>query len=401
MLSWSTRLRRAPVTIFLAMLPFFFSCAGCRAAQPWPLWNGYGARFIHADGRVVDPQGGSRTTSEGQSYALFFALVNNDRARFDKLLGWTQNNLASGDMSRHLPGWLWGKAGDGSWKLLDASSAADSDCWIAYSLLEAGRLWKHSAYTELGRAMLTMIAAQEVSDLPGFGPMLMPGPSANFIHDGVSTVDPSYIPLFLFERFAAADPAGPWSAIAANLPRLIAQTSRGGFAMDGADYVPGRGFTPIAFPPSAAGNSQPPALGSYEAIRVYLWAGMVNPAVKVRAGLLESLSGMATYLANHGAPPEKVSDQGVAMAQDGPVGFSAAVLPYLLATGGTQKAVAAQRGRIAAARVPGSGLYSSNPPGSAYYEAYYDQNLILFGTGFAEGRFSFSPGGELKVEWTR
>jgi endo-1,4-beta-D-glucanase Y len=33
--------------------------------------------------RVIDRQGGDRTTSEGQSYGLFFALVANDRARFE------------------------------------------------------------------------------------------------------------------------------------------------------------------------------------------------------------------------------------------------------------------------------------------------------------------------------
>ena len=40
---------------------------------------------------------------------------------------------------------------------------------------------------------------------------------------------------------------------------------------------------------------------------------------------------MSGYLADHDAPPEKVSDQGIPVAQDGPVGFSAAVLPYLSA----------------------------------------------------------------------
>ena len=393
MISWFKR-RCAPNMILVAVLPFLVaSTAGCKPT-PWPLWNAYATRFINADGRVIDPSRGSITTSEGQSYAMFFALVDNDRGTFDKLLAWTQNNLAGGDMSRHLPGWMWGKASDGSWRLLDAGPAADSDCWIAYSLIEAGRLWQHKPYTDLGRAMLAMISAQEVSDLPGFGPMLMPGPSENFIHNTISTVNPSYVPLFLFERFAAVDPAGPWNEVAADIPKLIAQSSRGGFAMDWANYVPGKGFTPASGAgPAAPGTTAPTPVGSYDAIRVYLWAGMVNSAVKTRPALLESLSGMATYLANHGAPPEKVSDQGVPLAQDGPVGFSAAVLPYLAGRKGMQRAVSAQRARIVAAHVAGTGLYGSDP-------AYYDQNLVLFGTGFADGRFSFSPGGELKVEWT-
>ena len=67
-------------------------------------WDAYAKRFISGDGRVIDPQGGDRTTSEGQSYALFFSLVSNDRVRFDKLLTWTESNLGQGDLGREMGG---------------------------------------------------------------------------------------------------------------------------------------------------------------------------------------------------------------------------------------------------------------------------------------------------------
>ncbi|MBN0517222.1 hypothetical protein JTM39_37265, partial [Pseudomonas aeruginosa] len=66
------------------------------------------------------------------------ALAANDRAGFDKLLTWTQNNLAEGDLKQHLPGWLWGKKDDEQWTLLDSNSASDSDLWIAWAPLETG-----------------------------------------------------------------------------------------------------------------------------------------------------------------------------------------------------------------------------------------------------------------------
>ena len=50
----------------------------------------------------------SITTSEGQSYALFFALLANDKASFDKLLEWTEVHLSEGDLSTRLPAWQWG-----------------------------------------------------------------------------------------------------------------------------------------------------------------------------------------------------------------------------------------------------------------------------------------------------
>jgi endo-1,4-beta-D-glucanase Y len=385
--------------VVLAMLPFLMAAAGgCKPAPSWPLWNSYAAHFIDSSGRVVDPMRGSATTSEGQSYALFFALVSNDRARFDQLLGWTQNNLAVGDMSKNLPGWLWGKAPDGTWKLLDTGQAADSDCWIAYSLIEAGRLWKNDAYTTLGRSMLANIAQRETANLPGFGWMLMPGPSANYIHGELWTLDPSYLPPFLFERLAQVDPHGPWKAIAANIPKLLKESAKNGFAMDFVNYAPATGFIPApALAPAEPGKTLPPAVGSYDAIRVYLWAGMSDASQSAHrgaahSGLSTAVNGMANYLTNHGAPPEKVSDEGVPMAQDGPVGFSAALLPYLRAFPKSDQAVSGQQARVDAQLDKSTGLYGKDP-------TYYDQNLILFAQGFGEKRFGFGANGELKVEW--
>lgn len=413
---------------------------------------------------MIDHSALDHSTSEGQSYALFFALADNDRARFDRVLAWTETNLAGGSLATHLPGWLWGKAPTGEWKLLDANPASDADCWIAYSLVEAGRLWNNQAYTLLGRQMMSMIARQEVADIPGFGAMLMPGSTALFVHGSTWTVNPSYVPLFLFERFDALDPTGPWGAIALNIPRLLRQSTRRGFAMDWVDYQPGDDFTPAPAPgaaapvaapagsapnapantarpappppvaqpstaapstsasdaqakpaatlpapaaaapaqststppaaaPAAAATPKPP-MGSYDAIRVYLWAGMTDPADGVRAELISALAAMGNYINQSGVPPEQVNSDGVPQPQPGPVGFSAAVLPYLSADPGFARAAAQQRVRVNAQFNPATGLYGKDP-------AYYDQNLALFATGFLDGRFHFGPRGELKVEWKR
>jgi endoglucanase len=165
--------------------------------------------------------------------------------------------------------------------------------------------------------------------------------------------------------------------------------------MDWADYVPSDGF----YPASAPGNVQPgkdvpPAVGSYDAIRVYLWAGMTDGDGPTRSQVLGIVSGMGSYLGNHAAPPEKISDQGLPLEQDGPVGFSAAVLPYLKTFPNLEREAAQQKIRMSAQLDRSTGLYGKEP-------AYYDQNLVLFATGFMDGRFRFGPRGELKVEWTR
>jgi endo-1,4-beta-D-glucanase Y len=394
MSAWSTRSQRR---ILLALLPFLVTASGHCNPVSWPLWETYVSHFIEPQGRVVDhSRGGGITTSEGQSYAMFFALVVNDRAMFDRLLHWTQENLAQGDLKARLPGWLWGKAPDGEWRLLDSGPASDSDAWIAYDLLEAGRLWNNKDYTALGRAMMTHIAQQEVAKLPGFGLMLMPGPTVNFNHGPSYILNASYVPYFIFQRFAAVDPAGPWAAIAANIPRFLNQGARGGFSMDWDTYTQAAGFAPAPGPAPPQPNQPPtPAVGSYDAIRVYLWAGMVDPTVKARASLLAAVPGMAVFVVRRDAPPEKVSDQGIPLPNDGPVGFSAAVLPYLMALPQTGQAAQQQIQRVNSQRDPATGLYGKNPE----YNGYYDQNLILFATGFQDKKYAFGPNGELKVQW--
>ena len=378
--------------LFIVCLSMFCATGGCRQSS-WSLWDSYTARFIDTQGRVIDPQGGARTTSEGQAYALFFALAANDRTCFDRVLTWTQVNLAGGNLQTRLPAWLWGKNKDGEWKTLDPNPASDADVWMAYTLVEAGRLWKYPYYTNLGRQMMTEIAKSEVDDLPGFGLMLLPGPTG-FHHDRTWTLNPSYLPLFIFERLATVDPVGPWRQIALGIPRLLQQSARHGFAMDWVDYVPGDGFYPT---PALSDRDARPGVGpggGYDAIRVYLWAGMLDGKGKTRAEMLSAVPAISVYLANHDAPPEKVSDQGIPVEQDGSVGFSAAVLPYLRAFPDLDKLSARQTIRLSQQKDTTSGLYGKDL-------AYYDQNLALFATGYMDGRFRFGPGGELKVEWTR
>src|SRR5438034_9677540 len=97
--------------------------ANC-SAQDWtPLWKSYTAGFMDNQVRVIDHDAGDRTTSEGQAYGMFFALVANDRARFDGLLRWTELNLAGGDLSARLPAWWWGQGAAKSWGVRDSNPA--------------------------------------------------------------------------------------------------------------------------------------------------------------------------------------------------------------------------------------------------------------------------------------
>jgi hypothetical protein len=84
--------------------------------------------------------------------------------------------------------------------------------------------------------------------------------------------------------------------------------------------------------------------------------------------------------------PERVSDQGIPFAQDGPQASSAAAVPYLRAFSGLSRPSAEQTVRVSRMRDASTGLFGKDL-------AYCDRNLALFVTGFLEDRCRFGPAG--------
>ncbi len=69
-------------------------------------WAIYQKNFVSADGRVIDTGNGDVSHSEGQGYGLVIAAAYGDRAAFDRIWTWTQQNL----QVRHgdkLLAWQW------------------------------------------------------------------------------------------------------------------------------------------------------------------------------------------------------------------------------------------------------------------------------------------------------
>ncbi|XTZ38595.1 cellulose synthase complex periplasmic endoglucanase BcsZ [Salmonella enterica] len=356
--------------LWVVMVTLMLMAANIHAACGWPAWDHFKKAYIDEGGRVVDPSDARKiTTSEGQSYALFFSLVANDRAAFDNLLQWTQDNLAQGDLAAHLPAWLWGKKDESSWTVLDTNSASDADIWIAWSLLEAGRLWKEERYTTLGKALLSRIAKEEVVTVPGLGSMLLPG-KIGFAENTTWRFNPSYLPpqvASYFSRFGA-----PWSTLRETNLRLLLETAPKGFSPDWVSYQKDKGWQL---------KPEKPLVGSYDAIRVYLWVGMMHDRDTQKARLLAKLKPMAVVTQKNGVVPEKVDVATGKIHGDGPVGFSAALLPFLQ----DRDAQAVQRKKVA-----------DHFPGD---NAYYSYVLTLFGQGWDEHRFRFTSRGELQPDW--
>lgn len=92
------------------VIALMLAAAPLRAACTWPAWEKFKQDYISEGGRVIDPSDTRKiTTSEGQSYALFFALAANDRKAFDKVLAWTRDNLAGGISTTRSPPGYGGK----------------------------------------------------------------------------------------------------------------------------------------------------------------------------------------------------------------------------------------------------------------------------------------------------
>lgn len=360
------------VALLLSLLLAWLPASGWAAQCRWSDWEGVRAELISADGRMIDRSSPRQiSTSEGQSYALFFALVANDRATFAQLLDWTQDNLAGGDLTRHLPAWLWGRADDGAWRVLDANNASDSDLWIAYSLLEAGRLWGRDDYRRLGLDLLWRSAAQTLRVLPGLGLMLLPG-DIGFESEAGWRLNPSYLPPQLLARFAAE--GGIWAELADNTRQLLLASAPHGLAPD---WLLWQRDGRLAADPEHGDE------GDYDAIRVYLWLGMLAADAPQRGELLEHFAPMAQLTARRGNPPERIDARSGQASGSGPVGFSAALLPLLAAR--APQLLAAQRARLAA-EAPAT-------------DAYYDRMLALFGAGWDQGHYRFDKEGRLLPAW--
>lgn len=372
-------LRYLILSLTFGLLPYstlHAAPAGC--GQPWSAWEAFKTSFISEDGRVVDSNTDAlMTTSEGQAYALFFALVANDRQTFSRLLNWTENNLAEGDLASRLPAWAWGKRGGSDWGVLDENSASDADLWMAYALGEAGRLWGDRRYIALSSIVANRILDTETRDVGGLGIVLLPGANGFIEGDNAVRLNPSYVPLQLMRWFAAHSKDSRWAALLDSSRQLVAGSAPKGYAPDWVIYESGRGFVFDA-------DDNKLGVGSYDAIRVYLWAGMLNRDAADYQPLLKALRPMAEFVERHGHPPESIQVLTGRAGDPGSSGFSAAMVPLLQAAG-LNDALGKQLQRIEAEPVAG--------------DAYYDQVLSLYALGWYSGHYRFASDGKLIPRW--
>jgi endoglucanase len=366
------------VNLLLALM-FFSPLVTAQTCSPWQPWQTFKKHFISDEGRVIDL--GSKqqiSTSEGQSYALFFALVANDQATFDRVLNWTEVHLAEGDLSTRLPAWQWGVDKDNNGQILDSNPAADSDLWTAYSLSQAALLWDERRYAVLAAVLAQRIMREETAYIDGIGLSLLPGPSGFEFNNRRFKLNPSYSPLFIYQQFSELYPHSPWQQLLQGSAELLLKTSQQGVSPDWVMYDTNSGFY---------FDKKTSDLGSYNAIRVYLWAAMMAKNAPYRKQLIEQFLPFINTVNELGyVPLNSYAQSGKVDSKKGPAGFNAALLPLLMTQGENETQMAIQQQ-----------LMVDN---SFNQTRYYDSVLNLFANGSINNRFIITENGTLQPNWS-
>jgi endo-1,4-beta-D-glucanase Y len=160
------------------------------------------SRYVTSDGRVVRPDQGGDTVSEGQAYALLIAATKGDEARFATVWTWTRTHLQRPD---GLLAWHWSNGA-----VQDATPAADADVDTAVALLKAAARFHVSSYRRSGTLLARAVLAYESVRTPA-GQVVVAGPWATA---SPATVNPSYLVAGTASYLAAATGDRRWNAVA-------------------------------------------------------------------------------------------------------------------------------------------------------------------------------------------
>ena len=133
-------------------------------------WQLYRSIFMTPDGRIVDPENGSISHSEGQGYGMLIAVAADDRESFDRLWAWTESELQIRDDG--LSAWKWDPTANPH--VLDKNNATDGDLLIAWALLRAYKQWNVQDHLRGSEAIVENIIAKTILKTE-YGSVILPG----------------------------------------------------------------------------------------------------------------------------------------------------------------------------------------------------------------------------------
>jgi endoglucanase len=222
-------------------------------------WACFKQKFLDPSGRIIDNGNGGISHTEGQGLGLTMALLHNDRAAFDTILGWTEKTLARSDVAL----FSWRFDPRAPVPVTDPNNATDGDIFIAWALSGAAGQWHEPRYATRSAAIRAAIRQRLVLNRYGRS-LLLPGLDG-FVSPRAVTLNPSYFVWPALEEFRRIDGDGAWQAIIADAEALLSAARFGTYGLP-TDWIDVTGHDAVA---PAMGH---PARFGFDAIRVPLYA---------------------------------------------------------------------------------------------------------------------------------
>ena len=185
--------------------------AGADAKFLVPAYNQWKATFA-SGGKVIRPENGNDTVSEGIAYGMLIAVNMNDQPLFDGLYTYWKNNSPSGSrlMTWCIP------AGGNSCQAQGGGSATDADEDAAFALLQAGKLWG-GTYNADAKALIAEIWAKDIDKTS-----MLPTGGTNYGNSTAGRVtNASYFAPAYYRAFAAAGDTNNWAGVVSAVYSVI------------------------------------------------------------------------------------------------------------------------------------------------------------------------------------
>jgi endo-1,4-beta-D-glucanase Y len=173
-----------------------------------PAYNMWKATFVK-NGKVIRPENGNDTVSEGIAYGMLIAVNMNDQTLFDSLYSTWKANTSPGTGT--LMTWCLGSGGGTTGTACPTSggTATDADEDAAFALLQAEKVWGGGDYKA---AAMKTIADIWNYDIDGTGTKLPKGGS-RYGSPATDVTSASYFAPAYYLSFLAVDAIHDWKAV--------------------------------------------------------------------------------------------------------------------------------------------------------------------------------------------
>jgi len=157
--------------------------------------------------RVIRPENGNDTVSEGIGYGMLLAVYMGDKTLFDGLYSYWTTHPAGGGNASMLMNWCI-QAGAGSCPAT-GGSATDADEDVAWALIQAGKQWGNTGSTNYASVATAMVKQIFASDIDGTSSV----PKGGSNYTSPNPTNPSYFAPAYYRVFAGLDSGDNWGNV--------------------------------------------------------------------------------------------------------------------------------------------------------------------------------------------